>query len=338
MAVFDDDIDGKYRADVDTWGQGVGVHPGAADDVTIDSDVVTNADVAGAAGTLLLAAGGTLAGNELLEVNGNIAITGGTLTLALLYLVDDGTIVIPEAQIAPSLTIWTGKVGTTAGDVWVQKFGVQSAAHLTGAHKLRLKPTANDFYNNLGTVDCDELWFQQFNSLSNGAVAYQGGGASGLWMLPNTAQTLTMTGSITAPDTPFVTIYSYGGVKATVDLNGHSLLAPGAALILGAGAQVWSGILTCGSGVVRVASIARKDAANNDNALALDRATLILSGTADGTDIVITGEGAHVHGGVLQDADVTGSVHRFGATADSGNTNVIDCPSPIGPGVALMAA
>jgi len=295
--------------------------------------------------------GGTLTGSGAIDVAGNISITGGTMSHTGTWTQTvTGTVANATGGaghvLAHIVLGSAGVVSTLADDVHSKGFtfgtgdgGVSVAG-----------PTKRLYVEICGTSS----WVQPADagSISMNILSlylYDDGSLGHIHDLTLASNAVYLTGVIDDKTLTAIGDFDFAAAALTIKEStnakwaamamGAFRLTAGVVTLGDAGAGKGGGRLGLTTGVLDIVSIekaALSDAA--ENALSLDRGTVLCSDFVDGTTIVITAGGAHVHGGILRDADVTGQIHRFGATADSGNTNVVDCPSPIGPGVALMAA
>lgn len=140
-------------------------------------------------------------------------------------------------------------------------------------------------------------------------------------------------------------VYGDGnGVSQTLVIPGHRLRC-GALAVGDDGASTGKGIVTfTGSGVAEIGSFAAKSASNVGNQMNLGAYTFLMGGLGAGADVAVTADHAHVHDGTLEhldEAGTSGTILRFGDSSgdnNNGNMSIVQCPSPLGRGLALMAA
>ena len=139
-----------------------------------------------------------------------------------------------------------------------------------------------------------------------------------LYIWPDAGATITATGDWILDTDQYFYILANTAGAATVDMAGHGLRCGD--LILGVGsASNFSGVLKAGEGTLEIASVTNGNAANLANELHFETCNFILSGTMDGTGIVVTSQGAKIHGGTIQNVSSTGPIQGPYSTDGGGN-------------------
>jgi len=308
---------------------------------------------------------GTLHGaNKGATIAGSIVCPAGSTW------VDSGTVVQTEdgdLQNPTYTNAWdvldcakAGKTSTLGQDVWTKKLitGPGTVEDGGGEHTLVITPYADDFFEqSQDPAAVFAPWQLSFfaREYSNGRIDFSAC-HDGLWWgcdgSDAGAPTLTMTGDLIGGDKLLrISTGSRNNDTTVLDLNGHNMSAGGVRVGNPGSGDARDGRLVCGSGVIEIGAdgLASGGGASVTAATGIDHngGTVILEGTYDGTaygatKMSITSAGAHVHGGTIQDVDLSssGPLHCFGRAnpGAGGNTNVVDCPAPMGPGLAMLAA
>jgi len=276
------------------------------------------------------ATGFELDGGEI-DTNGNtIALTGdlvkssGTDTECNVHHIGDANLSFSGLD---AYQITSGTI-TATGDSAGASLVVDSSCTLAlGSRSFVIAPPANDFIDIQGEVtrSTGEIVVQVAASRSNaGRLVVP---KFDLWMSDDM---FTQTG-----ETDIGLLLIRGWVAGqfaqyVVGSAGQSL----GEVTLGVAVDDKHGKLDTGDYPVSIASLT--DAAAGSSEAALGASSIELSGTFDGSDIVVTSIGANVHGGTIQDVTSAGVIHCWGVTDGTGNNQYVAHQSGVQPRGLLM--
>jgi hypothetical protein len=265
----------------------------------------------------------------------NFTTDGGTWTNSgTVMLIGDGSLDTEYTTIPDELALYDGVTATIANGTQGQasKLTVPITATITapGTGKIEIRGGVADFWNVAGTIDCDVV-------VAN--TEYPPGAD------------VTITGdhdlTIETTSTRDITAANNGAWASDVDTAGGTLSIRGTGngdvmtveftgdiitnqIVDGRDAAYsGSGVISLGPGNHRIGGggIARGNAANSANAIALETCNLTLDGGEfNATGITVTNDGAAIHGGTVSNCDVSGSnpLNAInGVTDGTGNTDVI---------------
>ena len=251
------------------------------------------------AGTLVLSAGSvTSSGKWTMSGSGSVGITSSSRRL--------------------HLELGDGVTATTSGDVYLKKFSSATAdCTMMGTNRLLFHVAPAGWWDFTGTCSVD-VWASYTNTAPGGDIVlndkmfyyYSSSGSD--YLLSLDADINTGTGT--------VRVASTGGGKQTIKLNGQRIDCGDIEI----GYSTYLGVLDCDEGEIHAQGISNAGS-NGSCELHLDAATVHLTSTLDGSNLVVTNDNAEIHGGTVQNVDLSGSNPldaRHSVTDGGSNQNV----------------
>lgn len=264
--------------------------------------------VTGAAPHIIISAGSTTGMLVTQDGSGNLQVAGGGSAI------DSLTCAVGAADTCTATdTIWLHRITLGKGT-----FNKNSRTLIVlaggGSDDFFAQDADNTFTSTGGRVE-----FEYLDDLSNGAITIP----SELRILMNHSNTLTMTGDIDLTASALVVRSQRTGYKGTLDLNGNDLTC-GAITLGDSGNADREGTLLLDSGSHTIASIARANASDAENAVNFGSSIITLTGTINGTGLVFTNTSGKVYGGTVQaiNASATAFLQAWRSADGGSNQNV----------------
>lgn len=333
--VIDLDVAGTLKLSSGSENQQVNFKAGAGVTVTAGANFTCKGlDLTGGAGTFAWA-------SKVITVHGGGYKEDGTATLSnigsIIFAADTSVATCHYTSNLAKVTVNPDVTVTLSGYVIAADFDLQGTVALNTKY-LWLRPTASTAWTQTGTISGTGQVALDGRSQPAGGTTVgdidAGTGASVRVMWNTNGETLTL-GNVTATFLDF----NNSNAAASVRIVGNLTLTD----------ATWAvkydfndASLALGSGVHSMAGkIDRVTGDETGCSLALENSSTRLGGTLNGTALVVTSNGAHIHGGTIQNVDVgrPNPIHLFGGTRGAGNgMGVVACPSPISGSCAVMAA
>ncbi len=293
--------------------------------MTLTSDIICN--------DLLLTDGVLVGTNQQISVEGDLQRVAGTPTDLTIIMVGTGAEVRWPTynRRLTELIIANGATVSVEATTYVKKLTVTGV--LSGTASLSIYNASAGWWGvQSGTVTCPI----RLEELTGGPGNAMTVGGSSTRIQTDSVKMLTMDADLNCGDEQLLVLGNAVDDSMSLYMNGYSLTCGALTIGRDAGLNGNGKIFLTGSGH-QLDSIAMGDAANSGNEFSMSHSSLLLTGTFDGTNITITSIGAHVIGGVVQDVDVSGVLHRWGATVDRDNSSdVVDEGSNTGVGIGPM--